>query len=73
MIRDPGGSLLFRISRLRDLMKLSADPDNLLLVLLNEFLHIDHVLTSKKKSAGMRDPTARLSHNCASSGNGMFL
>jgi hypothetical protein len=54
-------------------MKLSADPDNLLLVLLNEFLHIDHVLTSKKKSAVIRPLTPGLSHNFASSGNGMFL
>jgi hypothetical protein len=54
-------------------MKLSADPHNPIFLFLNEFFHIDHVLTSKKKSVGMRDPTQGLSHSCTSSGNGMFL
>jgi hypothetical protein len=53
MIRDPGGSLLFRISRLRDLMKLSADPDDLVLLFLDELFQIEHVLTSKKSFVGI--------------------
>jgi len=53
-------------------MKLSTDADNLVLVLLDEFLQIDHILTSKKKSVEIRQLTEGLSHNSASPCNGMF-
>jgi hypothetical protein len=72
VISHCGRGLLFRIGRLGDLVKLSADSDNLLLLLLDEFSYLDHVLTSEKKSVGIRLPTPELSHNWASSGNGMF-
>jgi hypothetical protein len=72
MIRHCGGCLLLRVSWLRDLMKLSTDPDNLLFALLDEFLQIDHILTSKKKSVEIRQFPGGLSHTSASPCNGMF-
>jgi hypothetical protein len=72
MIRHCSGGLLLRVGRLRDPMKLSTNPDNLFLVLLDEFLQIDHILTSKKKSVEIRQLTGGLSHNSASPCNGMF-
>jgi hypothetical protein len=51
------GGLLLRIGRLRDLMKLSTYPDDLLLMPLNRFFHIDHVLTSKKEWLGTHRKT----------------
>jgi hypothetical protein len=56
VFRHSSGGFSFRVAGFGDPMKLSADPDNPIPVLLNEFFDVDHVLTSKKKSAGAGPP-----------------